>query len=93
MRINELPLIADFSATDYAGVDNGTATRKINLAGIINGIKTRLTAAETNVSNKVDKSDALLNLDTTQASQGTIDGELYAAIVALGWESEVIVSA
>ena len=85
MRINELPLIADFSATDYAGVDNGTATRKINLAGIINGIKT-------NVSNKVDKSDALLNLDTTQAAT-TVDGALYAAIVALGWESEVIVSA
>ena len=92
MRINELPLIADFSATDYAGVDNGTATRKINLAGIINGIKTRLTAAETNVSNKVDKSDALLNLDTTQAAT-TVDGALYAAIVALGWESEVITSA
>ena len=92
MRINELPLIADFSATDYAGVDNGTATRKINLAGIINGIKTRLTTAENNVSNKVDKSDALLNLDTTQAVT-TVDGALYAAIVALGWESEVIVSA
>ena len=84
MRINELPLIADFSATDYAGVDNGTATRKINLAGIINGIKT-------NVSNKVDKSDAILNLDTTQAAT-TVDGALYASIVALGWESEVIVS-
>ena len=30
-----------------------------------------------------------LGLDTTAAS-GTTDGDLYAAIVALGWESEVI---
>ena len=31
----------------------------------------------------------LLGLDTSAAS-GTTDGDLYAAIVALGWESEVI---
>lgn len=31
----------------------------------------------------------LLGLDTTAAS-GTTDGDLYAAIVALGWQSEVI---
>lgn len=31
-----------------------------------------------------------LELDTTAAA-GTTDGDLYAAIVALGWESEVIV--
>lgn len=43
-------------------------------------------------TSKVDKSDALLDLDTTQAAT-TVDGALYAAIVALGWESEVIVSA
>lgn len=30
-----------------------------------------------------------LGLDTTAAS-GTTDGDLYAAIVALGWQSEVI---
>lgn len=30
-----------------------------------------------------------LELDTT-AQAGTTDGDLYAAIVALGWESEVI---
>ena len=30
-----------------------------------------------------------LGLDTTAAS-GTVDGDLYAAIVALGWQSEVI---
>ena len=31
----------------------------------------------------------LLGLNTTAAS-GTTDGDLYAAIVALGWQSEVI---
>lgn len=30
-----------------------------------------------------------LGLDTSAAS-GTTDGDLYAAIVALGWQSEVI---
>jgi len=33
--------------------------------------------------------DALLALDTT-AESGTTDGDLYSAITALGWESEVI---
>ena len=34
--------------------------------------------------------DLKLELDTTAAT-GTTDGDLYAAIVDLGWESEVIV--
>ena len=34
--------------------------------------------------------DCFIPLDTT-ASVGTIDGDLYSAIVALGWESDVIV--
>lgn len=33
--------------------------------------------------------DIKLELDTTAAT-GTTDGDLYAAIQALGWESEVI---
>ena len=36
--------------------------------------------------------DLKLELDTTAAA-GTTDGDLYAAIVGLGWESEVIVNA
>lgn len=36
--------------------------------------------------------DLKLELDTTAAA-GTTDGDLYRAIQALGWESEVIVSA
>ena len=31
----------------------------------------------------------LVNLDTTAAA-GTTDGDLYAAIVALGWQNDVI---
>lgn len=34
--------------------------------------------------------DGIIDLDTT-ASPGTTDGDLYAAIVALGWQSDVIV--
>ena len=42
------------------------------------------------VSTKVDMTDALMNLDTGAAA-GTTDGDLYSAIEALGWESDVIV--
>lgn len=38
----------------------------------------------------VDKTEVLVNLDTSAAA-GTVDGDLYRAIQALGWESEVIV--
>lgn len=38
----------------------------------------------------VDKTEVLVNLDTTAAA-GTTDGDLYAAIVSIGWETEVIV--
>lgn len=34
--------------------------------------------------------NGLISLDTSAAS-GTTDGDLYAAIVALGWENDVIV--
>lgn len=40
-------------------------------------------------NNKVDKTTPLYDLDTTAAT-GTTDGDLYAAITALSWESEVI---
>ena len=44
------------------------------------------------VSGDSELNDLKLQLDTTAAA-GTTDGDLYAAITALGWESEVIVSA
>ena len=33
--------------------------------------------------------DGKINLDTT-AAPGTVDGDLYAALVALGWQNDVI---
>ena len=39
-------------------------------------------------TSKVDKSDAILNLDTTQAPT-TIDGALYDAIDKLGWDAVI----
>lgn len=43
----------------------------------------------TALGNKVDMTTPKYNLDTTAAS-GTTDGDLYAAITALGWEGSVI---
>lgn len=37
-----------------------------------------------------DLDDGKISLDTT-APAGTVDGDLYAAITALGWQSDVIV--
>lgn len=55
---------------------------------------TRLSTAESNITtlqnNKVDMTTPLINLDTAAAS-GTDDAELYDAIVALGWQNDVIV--
>lgn len=36
-----------------------------------------------------DSSEGRISLDTTAAA-GTTDGDLYAAIVALGWQNDVI---
>ena len=36
-----------------------------------------------------NSSEGLISLNTSAAS-GTTDGDLYAAIVAIGWEDEVI---
>lgn len=43
------------------------------------------------LSLKVDKDEALLSLNTAAASS-TPDGKLYAAITALDWQNDVIVS-
>ena len=47
-------------------------------------------AESTDLANYVLKATPYYDLDTT-ASPGTTDGDLYAAITALGWESDVIV--
>lgn len=53
-------------------------------------VETSLVSLEENMEEKVGKTTATINLNTSAASS-TDDGRLYAAIVALGWESEVIV--
>ena len=62
--------------------DNAPALNATNLNKIENGIYD-------NAENVDDLLEGLINLDTT-ASPGTTDGDLYAAIVALGWDSHVI---
>jgi hypothetical protein len=62
--------------------DNAPALNATNLNKIENGIYD-------NAENVDDLLEGLINLDTT-ASTGTTDGDLYAAIDALGWASDVI---
>ena len=62
--------------------DNAPALNAVNLNKIENGIYD-------NANNVDDLLDGLIDIDTSAAS-GTTDGDLYAAIVALGWESDVI---
>lgn len=62
--------------------DNAPALNATNLNKIENGIYD-------NAENVDDLLDGLINLDTT-ALPGTTDGDLYAAIDALGWASDVI---
>jgi hypothetical protein len=62
--------------------DNAPALNATNLNKIENGIYD-------NAENVDDLLEGLINLDTT-ASPGTTDGDLYDAIDALGWASDVI---
>ena len=61
-----------------------------NMANTLDSIIDYLADAVVKDSNGDAKLNNLkLELDTTAAA-GTTDGDLYAAITALGWESEVI---
>ena len=72
----------------------GLNTRLTTAEGNITSHGTRLNIAESNITslqnNKVDMTEPMLNLNTSAAS-GTDDAELYDAIVALGWQNDVIV--
>ena len=63
--------------------DNAPALNATNLNKIETGIYNNAEAVD-------DLKEGLIDLDTT-ASPGTVDGDLYAAICALGWENDVIV--
>lgn len=75
---------------DITEVDSGV-TKTYDLVpneGEVQQDGTLLNAANMN-DQIVNRYTPTMNLDTTQPT-GTDDGDLYAAIVALGWESEVI---
>ena len=71
--------------SDYFLLDNNNGSYKINFLTLSNNVVNK---RQTSIEGIV-KNNSLINLDTT-AESGTPDGNLYAAIVALGWESEVI---
>lgn len=94
-------------SSDYLAIDNGTLTKKISADKLgVTTQMTQAEAEAGTVTdprvvspkvlhdyatgNFVDISDALVELNTSAAA-GTVDGDLYRAIQALGWESEVIV--
>ena len=62
--------------------DNAPALNAVNLNKIENGIYD-------NANNVDDLLDGLIDIDTSAAS-GTTDGDLYAEIVAFGWQNDVI---
>lgn len=85
-----MPATGDYAASQ---VSRGTGTVESALASIetgVNTINTTLDTHTTQLANKVDMTDAMLELDTSAAS-GTDDADLYDAIVALGWQNDVIV--
>lgn len=85
MQIHELnSFIGSPTSTDYLAIDDGAETLKISLKDAV------LAIARTISDTWVNMTTPRVNLDTTAAT-GTVDGDLYAAITALGWESDVIV--
>ncbi len=104
MQIHELQTFTgQAGSSDYLAIDNGTLTKKISADNL--GVTTQMTQAEAEAGTVTDprvvspkvlqdygvgRKDGLLELNTSAAA-GTVDGDLYRAIQALGWESEVIV--
>ena len=80
---NTLPALEQDDNVNYT---NGTY--EMELATFTVGVSALSDVVETFEEIKGAK-DGYMNLDTT-ASSGTTDGDLYAAIVALGWDSDVI---
>ncbi len=82
VRANQL-----YSAATVAQIQTGTSTSPKVVSPSV--FKAAVLAVARTISDAwVDISTALVNLDTTSAS-GT-DHDLYAAITALGWASDVI---
>ena len=71
---------------DITSLDSGKQPKTMSQA--IGGESTVEGCLSSLNSLKVDKTSPEYTLDTTAA--GTVDGDLYAAITALGWQSSVI---
>lgn len=80
---NSLPSLTQDDDVNYT---NGTY--EMELATFTVGVSSLSDVVETFEEVKGAK-EGYMNLDTI-ASPGTTDGDLYAAIVALGWDAEVI---
>lgn len=88
MQIHELTQASDFDTADYAAIDNGTTTRKINIASIVNAIKSRLGIAESDISTAKSNISALQqdlqtangNISTNTASINTLNNTTLPAM-------------
>ena len=79
----------DLPSMTQAEAESGIVTTKRVIAPSV--FKASILAIARTISDTwVDITTPRVNLDTTAAT-GTVDGDLYAAITALGWESDVIV--
>lgn len=70
---------------DWSGNTKAAGDIEDGSGNVLSAVASAAAAA----AQKVDMTTPEYNLDTT-ASAGTTDGDLYAAITALGWEREVI---
>lgn len=100
-RIKDLPdLSRDLVSTDFFIMDNESASYKINPLKISDAVfsekeSTIRSIAEsiaTSIATNTVQENKFMQLDTA-TTEGTDDYNLYTAITALGWESEVIENA
>lgn len=100
-RIKDLPdLSRDLVSTDFFIMDNESASYKINPLKISDAVfsekeSTIRSIAEsiaTSIATNTAQENKFMQLDTA-TTEGTDDYNLYTAITALEWESEVIENA
>lgn len=87
-----VPESGDYDASQIA---RGTGTVDSSLTGLETNYNTltntTIPGLQSDINAKVDKTTPLVNLDT-QAAASTVDGQLTAALTALGWLNDVVES-
>ena len=89
---NDLTDKPNFGVLETTDDNNGNITIGYTTSYIDHLMMNQLTLKDGNTDYFVvnpTENEVLVNLDTTAAS-GTTDGDLYTAILTLGWENEVI---